>query len=65
MKNLVTALVLATSFAAFAQDAKPATTDTKPPASTTKKSSTKHSSTKKAAPAKPAADKPADAPASK
>jgi hypothetical protein len=67
MKNLVTALVLATSFAAFADDAKPAAADAKPASSSTKKSSSSHksSSKKSTTPAKPAADKPADAPAAK
>ena len=65
MKNLVTALVLATSFVAFAQDAKPPApaADSSKAAAPAKKSSKK--SSKKAAPAKPAADKPADAPATK
>jgi hypothetical protein len=44
MKNLLTALVLATSFAAFAQDAKPAaapaSTETKSTASTKTKNGT-------------------------
>lgn len=69
MKNLLSALVLVTSFAAFAQDAKPAaaadtttksstSTKTKGGTTTTKKSSsTSHKSTT----TKPAADKPADA----
>jgi Ni/Co efflux regulator RcnB len=56
MKNLISALVLATSFAAFAQapaaDKAPATTDAAAKSST---------STKKSTTTKPAADKPADA----
>jgi hypothetical protein len=70
MKNLISALVLATSFAAFAQDAKPATppatTDAKASATTSTKTkngttTTKKSTTKKSTTTKPAADKPADA----
>jgi hypothetical protein len=67
MKNLLTALVLATSFAAFAQDAKPATTtDATAKSSTSTKTkggttTTKKSTTKKSTTTKPAADKPADA----
>ncbi|MGO9832462.1 MAG: hypothetical protein ACLPJH_20245 [Myxococcaceae bacterium] len=64
MKNLITALVLATSFAAFADDAKPAADAKAAPAkkttsTTTHKSSS--SSTSKKTTTKPAADKPADA----
>lgn len=57
MKKLIAALILATSFAALADDAAKA----KEPAKTEKKADTKSHDAAKHDAAKPAAEKPADA----